>query len=69
MRSDEHPTGRTRYRTERRWFKPDVLVLQIEVRFEDGPPDHHGMPIYLKGSRWRDATPEDLALVLPCAEP
>jgi hypothetical protein len=68
VRSDEHPTGRTRYRVEKRWLKPYVLVLQIEVRFGDGPPDHDGMPVYLRGSCWRDAQPEDLALVLPDAQ-
>ena len=63
MRTNERPTGRTRYRTQRRWFKPDVLVLQIEVEFGDGPPDHDGLPIYLEGRRWRDATAEDVSVV------
>jgi hypothetical protein len=60
-------TGATRYRTERRLFKPDVLVLQVEEHTTDGPPDTNGMPEYLAGTYWRDARPEDLQLVLPRA--
>lgn len=60
-------TGATRYRTERRMFKPDVLVLQVQEHTTDGPDDWHGMPTYLAGTYWRDARPEDLQLVLPRA--
>lgn len=61
MRINDTPTGRIRYRTERRMFKPDVLVLQVEVEYGDGPSDSNGMPEYLAGKSWRDARPEDLA--------
>lgn len=53
------PTGRWRYRVEHRWFKDDVLVLQIEERY---------LYTYLSGgcvdaeyaTRWRDAQPTDI---------
>lgn len=57
-------TGATRYRTERRLFKPDVLVLQVQEHTTDGPPDSNSMPEYLTGTYWRDARAEDLTLVL-----
>ena len=60
--SQDRLTGRTRYRTERRWFKPDVLVLQVEVTYGDGPSDHNGLPAYLAGTGWRDALPQDLTV-------
>lgn len=53
-------TGRTRWRTERRLLKPDLTVLQVEVRFGDGPSDWHGLPTHLAGTGWRDATVDDV---------
>ena len=53
-------TGKIRYRTESRWFRDPVVILQVEEMFGDGPPDYHGMPTYLAGVRWRDAKVEDL---------
>lgn len=35
---NEKLTGRTRYRTERRLFKSDLLVLQVEVSWPSAPP-------------------------------
>jgi hypothetical protein len=35
-----------------------MLVLIVEEAYDDGP---HGLPEYLSGKRWRDATVEDLA--------
>jgi hypothetical protein len=37
-----------------------MLVLQVEVKRDDGPPDYHDMPTYLGGLIWRDAIVEDL---------
>jgi hypothetical protein len=64
MRTNEHPTGKVRYRSEKRWMKPDVLVLQVQVTCGDGPSDSNGMPEYLSATYWRDAQVEDLDVVL-----
>jgi hypothetical protein len=37
-----------------------MLVLQVEVMRDDGPPDYDNMPTYLGGLIWRDAVVEDL---------
>ncbi len=58
-------TGRTRYRQLTRVFGDPLLVLQVEVSFDDGPPDCNGMPTYLAGVAWRDAQVTDLALLPP----
>lgn len=61
---NEKVTGRTRVRLarERTSFgrTRDVLVLQVEVTREDGPPDSYGMPAYLKATYWRDAQVDDI---------
>lgn len=62
-------TGRTRYRELPRVLGHSLLVLQVEVRFGDGPPDSNGMPLYLKGATWRDAKVEDLSFLVPQQEP
>lgn len=56
----DHLTGNIRYRSQSRWFGSDMLVLQVEVKRDDGPPDYHDMPMYLGGLIWRDAVVEDL---------
>lgn len=53
-------TGKTRYRAERRWRRT-LLVLQVEEKHEDGPPDTNGLPEWLAATGWRDARVEDLA--------
>jgi hypothetical protein len=53
-------TGNIRYRNQRRLFGSDMLVLQVEIKRDDGPPDYHGMPEYLGDLIWRDAIVEDL---------
>lgn len=55
-------TGETRYRTEKIGFfrKRELLVLQVRVKWPDGPDDGQGCPEYLSGIGWRDAKPEDL---------
>jgi hypothetical protein len=60
---NERLTGERRYRIEKRLFRPPVLILQVKVFWQDGPPDHHGMPLYLSGREWRDATVEDLTTI------
>lgn len=68
MRANERPTGKIRYRTQRRLCGPDLIVLQIEVTFSDGPGDSNGCPEYLGGTTWVDARLEHLtvgALTLP----
>lgn len=60
MRVAETPTGNIKFRVKSRMFLPDLVILMIEVTWGDGPDDYHGMPIYLAGKGWRDATPEDL---------
>lgn len=59
MMNRAEPTGRYRFRIEKRWFKKPLLVLQIEVRWGDGPPDFHGLPKWLAGTGWRDAEVAD----------
>lgn len=57
-------TGKTRFRTLAVGFltsKTHLLVLQVEENYPDGPDDWRGMPTYLSGTHWRDATTEDLA--------
>lgn len=49
----------SRYRLYKPLFKPPVLILQVKVRWKDGPIDHNGLPSYLAGEGWRDARPED----------
>lgn len=53
-------TGKTKYRIEKRLFKSDLVVLQVEVSWGNGPEDYDGLPTYLSGRGWRDAIPEDL---------
>lgn len=53
------PTGKMRYRHKPRMFKHSLVVVQVEVKFEDGPDDHNGMPEWLAGVKWRDARPDD----------
>ena len=55
-------TGEIRYRTQRvgLFGSREVLVLQVRVTWPDGPDDWHGMPEYLSGTGWRDATLKDL---------
>lgn len=62
MRANECPTGKIRYRTQRKLFGPDLIVLQIEVTFSDGPGDSNGCPEYLGGTIWVDARLEHLSL-------
>lgn len=59
MTPTEGLTGRTRHRDERRAFRSTLIVLQVEVVYSDGPNDHDGMPQYLAGKSWRDATTMD----------
>jgi hypothetical protein len=58
-------TGQTRYRCETRglFSKTNLLVLQVEASWGDGPDDCHGLPTYLGGKGWRDARVEDLTLL------
>ena len=62
MGNREKLTGRTRLRphTVGTFNKRILLVLQIEVTYPDGPGDWHGMPEYLAGTVWRDATISDV---------
>lgn len=61
-------TGAMRYRTEekRSLFGPSkvFLVLQVHEEYPDGPADSFGSNTYLAGERWRDATVEDLTMLL-----
>lgn len=62
-------TGRTRYRSVKvGLFGPTVLALQVEEHTTDGPPDYHGLPTYLAGTYWRDATVSDLLPAIKQAE-
>lgn len=54
----DRPTGNTRFRVQG-WTH--LLVLQVQVEFDDGPPDSNGMAMWLAGKMWRDARTEDLA--------
>jgi hypothetical protein len=54
-------TGQFRHRLHSSVFGKMMLVLIVEEAYDDGPPDGHGLPEYLSGKRWRDATVEDLA--------
>ena len=53
-----HLTGRMRYRIETRWFRPPLVVLQVEEVCEWR--DIHE-PFYKTDvTRWRDATVGDI---------
>lgn len=56
-------TGKTRLRVQRLGLfgLRSALVLQVHVRWTDGPSDHNGMPSYLAGEGWRDARVEDMS--------
>ena len=41
-------------------FRTPVLILQILKQHGDGPLDENGLPQFLAGEHWRDATVEDL---------
>lgn len=59
----ETPTGKMRLRLHNRMFKPDLLVLQIEVEQQGGnnydPTDGSIGPGWTR-TIWRDAKVEDL---------
>lgn len=57
---NEKLTGNIRYRVTHTLVRPSKVLLQVEIVWDDGPDDWHGMPTYLKGKGWRDAKPEDL---------
>ena len=40
----------------------EVLVLQVYKSYGEGPWDFNGIPEYLAGSDWFDATIEDLTV-------
>lgn len=44
-------------------FRTNLLVLQVYTAWDEGPLDYNGMPEYLPGEGWRDAKPEDLAIL------
>ncbi len=54
-------TGRTKYRLHKPLFGDPLLVLMVEEHRSDGPPTFDGLPEYLEGCVWRDATVGDLA--------
>jgi hypothetical protein len=53
-------TGEYRFVVHKQWFGPDIIKLQLETKWDDGPDDYVGMPTYLSGKGWVDATPNDL---------
>lgn len=56
--------AKTRYRLGKDgWiFGKPVLILQVLEKYGDGPLDENGLPQFLAGERWRDATVEDLQI-------
>lgn len=64
---NEKLTGNIRHNSRRIggiFSKQNVLVLQVECTWGDGPSDSNGMPEYLRGRGWRDATVKDFSYVL-----
>ena len=54
-------TGKIRFTEEVTIFTNRIkLILQVEDTFSDGPDDWRGMPTYLRGKEWRNATANDL---------
>lgn len=52
---------KTRYRVGREGlFGKQVLILQIWVKWKEGPPDSYGGAGYPAGEGWRDATVKDI---------
>lgn len=37
-----------------------TVVILVEEEYDDGPDDWRGMPEYLAGKHWREATPKDI---------
>ncbi|RWI35504.1 hypothetical protein [Mesorhizobium sp.] len=54
-------TGKRRYREQKRFLRPSLLVLQVEYRDREYDP-WGGFAV----NRWRDATVEDL-MTIPAA--
>jgi hypothetical protein len=57
-------TGRRRYREQKRFMRPSLLVLQVEYRTRE--VDHWGGFAVV---RWRDATVEDLMIISAHCKP
>jgi len=53
-------TGRVRFTRESFFFFWERVVVEVEIKFGDGPDDYHGMPQYLAGTMWVKATPDHL---------
>lgn len=63
----EQLTGEIRYRIETNGFfnHHEILVLQVQIKWPDGPNDWQGNPENLAGAGWRDAKPEDVPHLKP----
>lgn len=65
---DPTPTGKTRFRVQHipSGFvgTKQVLVLQLEMEYPEGPPDWNGMPRYRAQTVWEDAGVEHLSIKL-----
>ena len=52
-------TGNTRFRAETRWFKPPLVVLQLEMR--GNHPDHDVYHLWAEECTWWvDAEPQQV---------
>ena len=58
-------TGKARYRVHTRWFKPPLIVMQVEVhrKGHEVMDSYGGMSQDFDDYIWRDARLEDLKLV------
>ena len=62
-------TGQVRFRSLKRLFKPNLVILQVEECHPDGQADWRGMPSSLACTSWRDAEPCDLQYLTLTGEP
>lgn len=53
-------TGKYRHRLHNPFFGSPKLVLEVEIKWDNGPGDSYGMPSYIAGSGWKDAEVHDL---------
>lgn len=60
-------TGKTRFREEKRWFKPSLLILQVEEHLEGYSVSPHGTDT-VDECRFRDLSVCDLQAPLALSD-
>ena len=70
--ADRTLTGKVRFREQKRWFRPSLLVLQVEERVRgtqtDGDRDGEGIASAFEYTQFRDVVLSDLKSPVQLAE-